>query len=453
MKTNLSRRHFLRTAAGATVTAPLILRSGLRGADAPSNHLRIAAIGCGGRASDNVLNKFVRELRDVRVVAACDCFEYKRDHFATQVNGFHGSKVCEPVADFRAVLERTDIDAVVISTQDHWHVPIAYAAILAGKAVYVEKPLSIAFRWSQKLRALAAEKRAVFQYGTQQRGDQDQFRRACELVRNGYIGEVREALAWCPGMAQQSHAAHEPPYGSTTPVAPPAGFDYDMWIGPAPLRPYTVDRCTSYGGYHIYDYALGFIAGWGAHPLDIVQWGMDLDHTGPTRVEGTGKLPPSGSLWNTAETYDVTYEYSGGLRVRLMTDSLAKPVVTQTQRVFHDHGTTFLGTDGWICVDRMGLYTSDPTLRRHEVGENEIRLMRATSQARNFVDAIRNGTPTISPLEAAIRSDTLSHLGDIAIRTGRTIQWDPEAETIVDDRDAEQMLDRPLRDEWNLFAS
>ena len=401
---------------------------------------------------DNVLNMFVRPLDDVRVVIACDCFKHKREHFAAQVNAFHGMNVCEPVADFRDVLARSDIDAVVISTQDHWHVPIAFAAISAGKDVYIEKPLSVALAWSQKLRVLAAEKKAVVQYGTQQRGDQSQFRRACELVRNGYIGEVKQAYAWCPGMEQQFAAASVPPYGSTEPVAPPPDFDYDMWIGPAPLRPYTVDRCTKFGGYHIYDYALGFIAGWGAHPLDIVQWGMDLDSTGPARVSGTGKLPPAGSLWDTAETYDVTFDYAGGLNVRLMSEHLAKPVITPLQRVFHDHGTTFVGTKGWISVDRMGLYSSDRSLQSQEVGSNEIQLMRAESHARNFVDAIRDRTPTVSPLEAAIRSDTLSHLGDIAIRTGRTIQWNPQNETITNDPEASAMLDRPIRTEWNLFT-
>lgn len=452
MKTKLiSRRHFLITAATAAAT-PLILRSGVLGAEAPGSHVRLAAIGCGGRATHNVLQSFVQRIPEARVVVACDCFKTKREHFAAQVNAIHGMSVCEPVADFRDVLARSDIDGVIISTQDHWHVPLAYAAISAGKAVYVEKPLSIAMTWSQKLRTLATKKKAVFQYGTQQRGDMPQFRRACELVRNGYIGEVREVLAWCPGMEQQFGEAAVPPYGSTTPVAPPPDFDYDLWVGPAPLRPYTVDRCTKFGGFHIYDYALGFIAGWGAHPLDIAQWGLDLDHTGPTRVEGTGKLPPPGSLWNTAEMYDVTYEYANGVRVRLMSEHLAKSVVTQTQRVFHDHGTTFIGSKGWVSVDRMGLYASDRTLQAHEVGGNEIQLMRTESHARNFVEAMRDGIPTISPLEAAIRSDTLSHLGDIAIRTGRTIKWDPAAETIEGDAEASRMLHRPARSEWDLLA-
>jgi predicted dehydrogenase len=312
--------------------------------------------------------------------------------------------------------------------------------------------LSIAFAWSQKLRTLAAKKKAVFQYGTQQRGDQAQFRRACELVRNGYIGDVREVFAWCPDMSQQFENASVPPYGSTVEIAPPEGFDFDRWIGPAPMRPYTADRCTNFGGYHIYDYALGFIAGWGAHPLDIAQWGLDRDHTGPVRVEGKGQLPPAGSLWDTIESYDVSYEYADGVQVRLMSDRLAPGIFKDPRGFNRDHGTMFRGSKGWVIVDRSGLYASDRALLTHEVGENEVRLMRTTSQARNFADCIRSRATTISPLESAIRSDTLSHLGDIAIRKGRALKWDPAAEKIVGDEEAARMLDRPLRAKWDLFA-
>ena len=142
--------------------------------------------------------------------------------------------------------------------------------------MYVEKPLGVAMAWAWKLREEVAKNKVVFQYGTQQRGDQRQFRRACELVRNGYIGEIQRVDVWAPDMWTQFNAASVPPYGSTKPIAVPADLDYEMWIGPAPMKPYTADRCTNFGAYHIYDYALGFIAGWGAHPLDIAQWGLDM---------------------------------------------------------------------------------------------------------------------------------------------------------------------------------
>jgi hypothetical protein len=445
----LTRRRFLQTAAVAA--APLLVPARVRGGNAPSNHVRLAAIGCGSRAHGNVTGDFARGLPDARVVAACDCFPHKSEHMAARLNEIYGQKVCEPVADYRAVLARPDIDGVIVSTQDHWHVPIAYAAALAGKDMYVEKPLSLAFAWGQRLRRVMAGKNLVFQYGTQQRGTQPQFRRACELVRNGYIGEVREVLAWCPDMSQQFRPGNER-FGTTATIAPPAGFDYDLWLGPAPVAPFTVDRCSALGGYHIYDYALGFIAGWGAHPLDIVHWGLDQDGGGPTRCEGSGILPPKGSLWDTIESWDVRCDYPKGVQVRFMGHRIAEPIVKARRGFFREEGVMFFGSKGWVSVDRVALYTSDRALQRHEVGENEIRLIRTASQARNFVDCMRSRQATISPLESAIRSDTVSHLTDIAIRCGRPIRWDPATETIVADPEASRMLDRPLRAKWDVFA-
>jgi hypothetical protein len=449
----VSRRRFLAQGAigAAAITAPLILPARLFGRQAPSNHVRLAAIGCGARAHGNVGNGFVQRLQDARVVAACDCFRHKREHFAAMANEYYGAKVCEPVADFREVLARPDIDGVIVSTQDHWHVPIAYAAALAGKDMYVEKPLSIALAWMPRLRKVVAEKRVVFQYGTQQRGSMQQFRRACELVRNGYIGDIREVLAWCPDMSQQLESASAR-YGSREPVAPPPGFDYDLWLGPAPLQPFTLDRCTRYGGFHIYDYALGFIAGWGAHPIDIVHWGLDMDGSGPVRCEGSGILPPRGSLWNTIESWDVRCEYPNGVPMRFMGHRIAEPVVKARRGIFREEGVMFIGSKGWVSVDRTALYTSDRALQRHEVGENEIRLTRTESHPRNFIDCMRSRQPTISPLESAIRSDTVSHLADIAIRSGRPIRWDPATEALVGHDELAPMLDRPVRAKWDVFS-
>ncbi|MBI2497330.1 MAG: Gfo/Idh/MocA family oxidoreductase [Opitutae bacterium] len=444
-----TRRQFLTRTAAAAV--PLILPKRLWGRNAPSNHVRLAAIGCGSRAKSSVVTEFTRELPDVRVVVACDCFQEKRERIAGLVNEVHGMKVCEPVADYRDVLARPDIDGVIISTHDHWHVPLAYAAALAGKDVYVEKPLSPALAWSQRLRKAVAAKQTVVQYGTQQRGSLHQYRRACELVRNGYIGEITEVLAWVPDMSLNLKAPRTP-YGSKEPLAPPEGFDYDMWIGPAPMEAYTADRCTKYGGYHIYDYSLGYIAGWGAHPLDIVHWALDMDHSGPSECEGSGILPPAGSLWNTIESWDMRFQYPGNVKLRFMSQRIAEPVVRARRNFFRDEGIIFTGKKGWVAVDRTALYASDRNLQTHEVGENELRLTRTASQARNFVDCMRSRQTPISSLEAAIRSDTVSHLTDIAIRRGRPIRWDPATETIVGDEEASRMLDRPLRAKWDVFA-
>ena len=262
------------------------------------------------------------------------------------------------------MLARKDVDGVVVSTPDHWHVPVALYAARAGKDMYVEKPLGVAMAWAWKLRDAVAKHKVVFQYGTQQRGDQRQFRRACELVRNGYLGEIQRVDAWCPDMSSQFGNATVPPYGSTKPVDVPADLDYEMWIGPAPMKPYTADRTTCFGAYHIYDYALGFIAGWGAHPLDIAQWGLDADQSGPVRYEGTGKLPPKGSLWDSIESWDVHCEYADGVKLHFMGHRVAKPEVTRYHPAWADHGTTFFGAKGWISVNRSALYASDKALQK-----------------------------------------------------------------------------------------
>jgi predicted dehydrogenase len=321
---------------------------------------------------------------------------------------------------------------------------------MAGKDMYVEKPLGVALAWAWKLRAAVAARKVVFQYGTQQRGDQRQFRRACELVRNGYIGAVQRVDAWCDDMSAQFGAASRPPYGSTTPVAVPKDLDYELWLGPAPRKPYTADRCTNFGAYHIYDYALGFIAGWGAHPLDIAQWGLGMDSSGPVHYQGTGLIPPKGSLWDTIESWDLHCEYASGVRLHFMGSRVAKPVVATYHPVWHDHGTTFFGKKGWINVNRYALYASDKALQKAQIKPDEQHLTNTESQARDFVDCMKSRQPTVNPLESAIRSDTISHLGDICIRLGRPIRWDPQQEQIVGDAEAAKMLDRPLRAPWQL---
>jgi hypothetical protein len=450
----LTRRSLLAGAAAA-MAAPMVVRTSARGAAAPSNRIHMAAIGVGGRGSGNNWGAFA-QFGDVRYLAACDVRQSRREAFAARLNTKYGSEVCKPYADFREVLALKDVDGVVVSTPDHWHVPIACAAAVAKKDMYVEKPLGTAMAWAWKLRDLVKENGVIFQYGTQQRSGGG-FRRAVHLVRNGYIGEVRRIEAWCPDMSSQFGSAHVKPYGSTEPADVPADLDYDAWLGPAPKKPYTVDRCTCFGAYHIYDYALGFIAGWGAHPLDIAQWGLDTDGTGPITYEGTGTIPPEGSLWNSIESWDVTCTYAGGIPIRFMGHRVAKPVVeTMANRPWRDHGTTFFGSEGWVSVDRGGCYMNvgGKTVNAYtlELKASDTPPYESPGQGRNLLDCMKSRTPTINPLESAIRSDTISHLSDICIRLRRTIRWDPKAEKIVGDAEATRMLDRPMRAPWTIEA-
>jgi predicted dehydrogenase len=357
------------------------------------------------------------------------------------------------MADWREVLARKDIDGVVISTPDHWHVPLAYYAAKARKDMYVEKPLGVAMAWAWKLREAVAANKVIFQYGTQQRSS-GEFTRAVELVRNGYIGKVKHIDAWCSGMSSPDgyDQVFKEHFKNTEPEPVPPGLDFEMWIGPAPMKPYTKSRCTEWGAYHIYDYALGFIAGWGAHPLDIAQWGLDMDETSPVHYEGTGETP-KGGLFDTVDNWDIRCRYENGVTMRFMCDRIAKDVedvFDPRTRPFLDHGTTFRGDDGWVSVSRGVLYASPKELQRAKIRDDEKPVIRSSSQGRNFVESMKTRRPTINPIESAIRSDTISHMSNIAIRLGRPVRWDPRSERIIDDAEATKMLDRPMRRPWTM---
>jgi predicted dehydrogenase len=447
----ISRREFIRSAA--VLAAPVIVPSTVFGRYAPSNRINLAAIGVGNRGASNVWQDFVETQEDVRLVAACDCFSGRREGFAAKVNEFYGSKVCAPMADWREVLARKDVDGVVISTPDHWHVPLAYYAAKAKKDMYVEKPLGVAMAWAWKLREVIAANKLIFQYGTQQRSS-GEFTRAVELVRNGYIGKVKHIDAWCSGMSSPDGYAQvfNEHFKNTEPEPIPPGLDYEMWIGPAPMKPYTKSRCTEWGAYHIYDYALGFIAGWGAHPLDIAQWGLDTDGTSPVHYEGTGEIP-NGGLFDTIDNWDIRCRYENGVTMRFMCDRIAKEVegvFDPRTRPFLDHGTTFKGEDGWVSVSRGVLYASPKELQRKKIRDDEKPVIRSSSQGRNFVESMKTRRPTINPFESAMRSDTISHMSNIAIRLGRPVRWDPRAERIIDDAEATKMLGRPMRRPWTM---
>jgi predicted dehydrogenase len=449
IKSQTSRRTFLGTAA-AILGAPTIVPASVFGAHAPSNRVNLAAFGVGGRGTADTNG--INEHPDARFLAVCDCYANRRDEKRQKWNKLYGGDYVKTYSNPWEALQHPDIDAVVIATPDHWHTPLAIAAIRAGKDVYVEKPLSVAMQWSWKLRAEMKGKSRILQYGTQQRSDK-RFRYACELVRNGYIGKVEKIDAWCPDISQQYAIFGGKPtfsvyrYGSLRPVPVPEGLAYDLWCGPSPTRPYTADRCTSFGAYHIYDYALGFIAGWGAHPLDIAQWGMDADNTSPVFYEGAGSLPQYG-LFDTVESWDIHCYYANGVHMRFMDWREAKPAVMAYRKRWSDHGTTFFGSEGWVSVDRGGIETSKESLKDVKFGANDTRLYESDHHHKNFIDCVKSRKPPICPLENAIRSDTISHLANLVVRLNRPIEWDPQREAISGDAEASKMLDRPMRREW-----
>ncbi|MGQ7869169.1 Gfo/Idh/MocA family protein [Sunxiuqinia sp. sy24] len=448
MKENISRRNFIRntgliTAGGLVI--PSVLSSCIK-TSSPNDKINVAMIGVGGRGSNHVV--YMLELaRQAQIVAVCDPFENRRNTITQKINAFYAKQKglasydgCVAYNNFQEVLTREDVDAVVIATPDHWHVPIALAAAQAGKHIYLEKPLALSIQDGQKLRKLVQEKKVVFQYGTQQRSD-SKFRLACELTRNEVIGKLEKIDVWCDGGSEQ--------FAPIKTDVVPAGFDYDLWQGPAMEHPFSNERVSNLGAWFIYDYAIGFVAGWGAHPLDIAQWGNNSDESGPVEYEGTGSFFETDNLFNTMNSWDIKTKYANGVEMHFFSDDFCKPIIEQ-YRSFCGHGTTFFGTEGWVSVDREGIHASNPEILKHTFSENDVRLLNSSNHTKNFLDAIIDNTPTVSPIESAVRSDTISHLCNIMVRSGETtLKWDPVSETILDGNEKMQsVLSRSSRNPY-----
>jgi len=416
-KNLVSRRGLLQGLAASTLAAPYLVSATALGNDktpAASERINLGHIGVGGRGRALLAGSL--GCKNAQVVAIADAYQDRRDACAAQCQG-------KAYADFRELLARTDIDAVVIATPDHWHVPIAIAAAKAGKDVYLEKPLGLSIEQNLLCRKVFQETKRLFQYGTQQRSSAH-CRLGCELVRSGKIGKVHTIEVVAPNGGAG---------GSTKEVPVPSNLDYDMWLGPAPKAPFTADRCHPNGTYWIYDYSIGYLAGWGAHPLDLMVWGSDADLSGLVTVEGTGVIPDTG-LFNTVYNWDVRMKF-GDVNVTFTAGG---------------DSTKFIGSEGWVRVRRGGMETSPDTLKEAVLGPQDVQLVKSNNHMQNFVDAVKSRQQPISTLGEAVRSDIISHLCDIAIRLKRKITWDPKKEQIVGDAEAAKMLHRDLRAPWTL---
>jgi predicted dehydrogenase len=306
--------------------------------------------------------------------------------------------------------------------------------------MYVEKPLTTALNLGKILRKELAKNNCIFQYGTQQRSTLG-ARTAMELVWNGHIGDIKHVDVSAPslGVDKRTPVVSEPL---------PKDFNYDLWLGPAPKKPYSKDRCSMLGSWHCYDYALGFIAGWGAHPLDILQWGMQSDDTCPVEYEGTG-FAIEDDLYDSLRTWDIKMKYANGIPVRFMDTATAKPVIGKYHQRLRGDNTVFHGTNGWVCYSRGVCYLSKDgkyvNTTSIDLSGSKKKPYVSTSQHGNFVDCMKSRKETINPFESAIRSDTISHLSNIAARTGRKLSFDAEKEIITGDEKANALLNRPMR--------
>jgi predicted dehydrogenase len=434
----ISRRSFHR-GLFSIVPATVLGRTGRA---APSNRINLAVIGTGGQGTTD-LKGFLQDER-VQVVAVCDT-ERESDRYNKKigvcgreparrlVDKAYGTTGCAVYEDFREVLARKDVDAVLIATPDHWHALIAIAAAHAKKHIYCEKPLSLTIEQGRTMVREITQSGITWQTGSQQRSD-IHFRMACEFVRNGRIGEIKMIEV---GLASQNrdnngHAAE------TAPAPVPDGLNYEMWLGPAPEAPFCPARLHSNWRW-IYDYSGGNLTDFGAHHLDIAQWGLNTEKSGPVEFyDFKATWPEPGGLYNTPPTFSFECRYANGVRMRVA-----------DKQSFGD-GVKFIGEHGSIMVNR-GKLVVDPQPASAPLGPNDLHLPLSTNHHRNFIDALVNGTTPVAPIETAHRSITIAHLGNIGLRLRREkLKWNPENEKILDDAEAQTMISRPMRQPWKL---
>ncbi len=425
--TRSTRRRFL-ASASAAVAAPYVIPSNVFAA-APSKRINTALIGSGGRGQQIIAG-------GDRVLAVCDVDDKHCAAAKAKIDALTGSKACAMHKDFRDILVRDDIDGVVIAVPDHWHVPIAMAAAKAGKAVYVEKPLSLYISEGRQLADAVRQYRTILQVGSQQRSPEyPYFTRACEMVRNGRIGELKKIR-----VTIYARAGNNNPW---RPQAVPPEMDFDMWLGQAPYSPYHKDR-VHYKFRFVTDFSGGDMTNWGAHHLDIAQWALDADNSGPIEISGTGKRNASG-IHDTFYDIAVDMKYANGVPVELR--SGGKEVKTG--------GVRFEGTEGWIFVSRDGMQTEPASLRTTRIGPNEIHLAspnRSNTHMGNWLDCVRkrSGRGLNVPAETGHRSATVCHLANLCMELERPLKWDPVKEEYIGDDEANRTRSRPARQPWRV---
>jgi predicted dehydrogenase len=445
MTSPLSRRKFLKVSAETIAAWHFVPSSALgkAGAIPPSKRMTLGVIGLGIQGTGD-MRAFLGN-PEVQVLAVCDVHEGQRAKGKKVADTYYSNSDCAAYRDFREVLARPDIDAVQITTPDHWHPIIAVEAARRGKHMYQEKPMGWSFRAAHAVQKAVQESGVVFQFGTQQRSD-SKFRFACELVRNGRIGELKTILVGVPGSVSSCPRQPE--------EAVPKELDYDLWLGPAPMAPYCYQRCRPYTEkdgwsvwYSISDYCMGMIGNWGVHHLDIAQWGNNTELSGPVEIEGKAEFPKE-MLTDCCVSWQVENRYANGVTLIHMDDATSRK--HPLQKGGHGHGVMFIGTEGWVHVDRQKVDTSPASLLQTKTGPGEIRLFKSDNHGVNFVEAAKGKTRPAAPIDIAVRTDTLCNLQLIAATLRRKLRWDPDKEQFLNDSEASAMLDRPMRAPWKV---
>ncbi|MDH4092257.1 MAG: Gfo/Idh/MocA family oxidoreductase [Cyclobacteriaceae bacterium] len=424
----VSRRKFMEKAAAISAFSivPRFVLGG-KGYLTPSDKINLGFIGT-GKQSIGLMRNFI-STGEVQLVGACDVYQSKLDIFIDQIKKFYtekdlkGEGVCKPYSDFRGLLDNKDVDAVVIVSPDHWHAVMAVNAANAGKDIYCEKPLSLTVKEGRAMVNAARKNKRIFQTGSMQRS-WPEFRQTAELIRNGYIGGIKEVKVSVDG----------PPEPYNLPAEPvPAGLDWTSWLGPNEYKPFNNDIApmpsdTFWARWRYYkEFGGGGMTDWGAHMFDIVQWALDMDNSGPVEVNY-----PDGQ-----EFTFLTYKYADGLP--MTHENFGK-----------NNAIRFIGTSGQIDVRRRNLETTPTELKDQVIGPNEKHVYFSENHYKDFLQAIRKRSMPICDVEIGHRTATVCNIGNIAYELKRSLKWDPKTEKFVNDKEANALLSRPLKKEWSI---
>jgi myo-inositol 2-dehydrogenase/D-chiro-inositol 1-dehydrogenase len=434
----ITRRSFLKAAA-ASFLAPAIIPSTVFGQKAPSNTIQMGCIGVGRQGQGDMQELIYRGLETgARVVAVCDVDAHRMEDAQWLVDKIYSMELgkdytnrCAAYRDFRELLARKDIDGVLIVTPDHWHGPMAIAAAEAGKDIYLEKPLTYSITEGRKLVKAVRKNKRILQVGSQQRSS-TYFLMACELVRNQRIGKLHTIHVWLP---------QDQGTGDAEPMPVPVNLDYDLWLGPKPQASFTEDRVHPQRSYNrpgwlqVEEYSRGMITGWGSHMNDTAQWGNGTDDTGPVEIEAKAEFPDRG-LFDVHTTFRAEGMYANGVRLIMETGDPA--------------GVRFEGDRGFVFVRRGAIEPSDRELLREKIREDEIKLYRSTNHMKDFLECMRSRKDPVAPVEAGHRSNSICVITHIAMKLGRKLRWDPEAELFINDDEANRWLDYPHRKPWTM---
>jgi predicted dehydrogenase len=443
----MTRRQWIGAASGAAAAgllgsqvlahriAPAVVPASVLGRNSPSNRITIGMIGV-GRQGIKVNLAALLAMPEVRLVALCDVDAWRLNEAKKQVEARYGDDGCTLYNDWRELVARDDIDAVMNSTPDHWHVPISLAAVQAGKHVSCEKPLTLSVAEGRRLADAVGKAGVVFRTDTECRSHTD-MHRITELVRNGCVGKVKHVDV---GVPEADKAG-----GNAEPMPVPEELDYEMWRGHAPWKPYTLDAVHPVrsldrpGWMRCSDTCEGVITNWGTHVLDVAQHILDRERTGPVEVECTGVFPEPGSgLWDVLVTFEARFRYADGVTLRYHTDPKGAYVKVE-------------GENGWIHADWLragpGLIAHDQRILETKLTDEDVRFPQR-SDKEDFINAILNDVPTMIDAEIGHRTCSMGQIAHIAIRRGKKLAWDPDTEAFTNDDEANKMLERPSRNDW-----